>query len=115
MASCLPSSGTHDPPRIVTMSIISPCHASPPQSLIELLGQEPDANRSSTRLLEEIGVRFMDPEQAMERGKKLEDKGSDDAALRLYVKLLEHHPDFTPAMDAAAEVRCRLYCALQYV
>lgn len=73
------------------------------QSLIELLGQEPDANRSTSRLLEEIGVRFMDPEQGCERAKRLEEKGNDEAALRLYVKVLEYHPDYTPAMDSAAE------------
>jgi len=82
-----------------------PPHA---QSLIEMLGQEPHANRSSTRMLEEIGVRFMDPKDAMERGRRLEDKGNDEAALRLYVKLLEHHPEYTPAMDAAGEIMAEM-------
>lgn len=78
------------------------------ESLIELLGQEPDANRSTSRLLEEIGVRFMDPEQGCERAKRLEEKGNDEAALRLYVKVLEYHPDYTPAMDSAAEIMAEM-------
>ena len=73
------------------------------QSLLESLGGQGNYD-SRSRMFDEVGLRFLEPEDACARAQKLESRGHDDAALRLYTKILDYHPDYTPAMDAAAQV-----------
>ncbi|CAG9462211.1 unnamed protein product [Pedinophyceae sp. YPF-701] len=74
------------------------------ESLIELLGQEPEARISTTQLLDGIGVRFFDPAQVCSRAEDMVNRGDLDRALQLYIRVIEHHPEHTAAMDAAAEI-----------
>lgn len=83
---------------------VPPSTFCPQQSLVESLG----GTSKDARLFDDVSLRFLDPDVALERASGLEARGQEDAALRLYVRILDHHPDYTPAMDAAAHIMAEM-------